>query len=861
MRQTVWCLALFLLAQVQPSRTVPDAGSGAEFPPQDQRIWNLQRTGVNAKLVARQLSAGSDDPALIGMLAERERLDEVVRILRRVVDGRPARIPDVFEGLLPDGLYRFRGDSQRELTASLRETVAAARKRLPELDREGAARAERVFLRIDAEAELGNWNLEARLARFVEEYRGTEAALLAEVELVGGGGVSQPKLDRLDGFIAAHPGTAAAAKALYLKGFQLQFNAIGTIEPRGSDPTERFIRLMTIARELESGSYPRGEWVDKAPSLVYGFFAPREAPIAPANIDRMLGAYQEFVRTHFRLDDESPAGNGIGYVVTAKMAELFERKGDEVGGIEGVLMNLEGSVPDPAAVRYLRALFYMKKAGPPDSPARVAMLSKARETLGGLSSENTGLYSQKALATLASLDLAEGDYTNARAAFQKYRSVYPRSSWSWVAGLRAGQCEERLGNPAGAAALYLEVARENGDLPLASVLGHAYAARANESAGDFAAALAEHKAALAGWDNDFGLTYSTYVRRTRGPDELFVVLRDEGEVAKPQLPHRIAQLERSLSLPGGALLERGRWMVSARRYADALSVLQEVQNEHARSATAAEARYLAHKARLQRALELADVENPDAAERTAIDELEALSREPVDFAVVAARIARASQLWRDGASEEAERLMMEALTAWHVQQRPSKPARGLEEDVVAIRSAAFLPAGGGVYGGERWNAFSWPEIPPLFAIVNPEVPVKLHDGEITRISLVQSLPGAASRVLFVDDEQLAVLRESIVKLGGTKRRQPGHVMETPNQPVGASMNILTLWNKFFAARPGHWGGWDLQTYPVITQIEFTNAERTKAAARVTVGYSGATVRLEKRDGKWIATELTDQWIT
>ena len=82
-----------------------------------------------------------------------------------------------------------------------------------------------------------------------------------------------------------------------------------------------------------------------------------------------------------------------------------------------------------------------------------------------------------------------------------------------------------------------------------------------------------------------------------------------------------------------------------------------------------------------------------------------------------------------------------------------------------------------------------------------------------------------------------------------------------DQPVGDSMQILSLFGRFFEARPGHWGGWELETYPQVTQIEFVNAERTKANAHVTIGYSGATVVLEKVDGKWRAVRLTNQWIT
>lgn len=144
--------------------------------------------------------------------------------------------------------------------------------------------------------------------------------------------------------------------------------------------------------------------------------------------------------------------------------------------------------------------------------------------------------------------------------------------------------------------------------------------------------------------------------------------------------------------------------------------------------------------------------------------------------------------------------------------------------------------------------------------MNADIRVKQHDGDVLRVTLIQDLPGA-QKTIFFDSEQIALLKAMIVKLGGSRRRAPGHVMETPNQPVGDSMQILRLWNEFFPARPGHWGGWELETYPVITEIHFTNAERTKAGAHVTIGYSGATAELEKENGKWIAKRLNQQWMT
>jgi hypothetical protein len=112
-----------------------------------------------------------------------------------------------------------------------------------------------------------------------------------------------------------------------------------------------------------------------------------------------------------------------------------------------------------------------------------------------------------------------------------------------------------------------------------------------------------------------------------------------------------------------------------------------------------------------------------------------------------------------------------------------------------------------------------------------------------------------------DKTMLDLLSRTIASLGGTKRRQPAAVMETPNQPVGESMNILALWNEYFPTRPGHWGGFEFTSYPRLTRIEFLDTTRTRAAVNVTIGYSGCTVVLEKRDGGWTPVRLTNEWIT
>src|SRR5262249_23218169 len=112
-----------------------------------------------------------------------------------------------------------------------------------------------------------------------------------------------------------------------------------------------------------------------------------------------------------------------------------------------------------------------------------------------------------------------------------------------------------------------------------------------------------------------------------------------------------------------------------------------------------------------------------------------------------------------------------------------------------------------------------------------------------------------------DDQQLVILTQVMTKLGGAKVRPWNDPRDTPNRPIGTALGVLAFWNRFFPARGGHWGGWVLETYPQIDEISFTDAARTRAEAKVTIGYAGCTVVLEKRGGDWKALALKDEWIT
>jgi hypothetical protein len=231
--------------------------------------------------------------------------------------------------------------------------------------------------------------------------------------------------------------------------------------------------------------------------------------------------------------------------------------------------------------------------------------------------------------------------------------------------------------------------------------------------------------------------------------------------------------------------------------------------------------------------------------------------------VLIGRVARATLLaLRDGRAA-GDPVMRRAFDDWLEFQAPAPvpPDPGtIDADVLAIRNVIFMPGGGGVYGTTRWNAFDWPVSLPQYMVVNPDIVVKREGAAPMTVTLRQSLPRHPN-VVFADRTDLEALTSVMRALGGTERGQPASVMATPNQPRGRSQEIRAFWNAYFPMRQGHWSGWELETYPTITDITFVDEARTKAEARVIIGYSGGTVLLVKERGVWRATEMTNFWIT
>ena len=255
-------LSLVLLgaAGSQPARPLSPV-SAAEFPPNDP-LFSLASRSKLAQLASDAARREPEAPETVRLLARAEDLDRMLQVMRRIVDTAPQRMADAFVAA-GDALWRFRGDDEqaRRRRETLRQIVIDARKRLPGLSPEEAARAERLFITADQIAadpefsrDRNNWI--RTLQQFVDTYAGSEAALLTRVEILSDGRATEAQFQALEAFARQHPGTTAAARAIYEIGFDLHtINTLGTIEPRGSDPIHRFQRMMTIVRELESGRY------------------------------------------------------------------------------------------------------------------------------------------------------------------------------------------------------------------------------------------------------------------------------------------------------------------------------------------------------------------------------------------------------------------------------------------------------------------------------------------------------------------------------------------------------------------------------------------------------------------------------
>jgi tetratricopeptide (TPR) repeat protein len=837
------CFAILLTASAFPavaySQQRPLA-PGADFPGEDHSVWLFVEQGLKNQAADLQLAKAPDSPETVALLMDAYRPGDALKVLQRIVERRPERMGAAFKAASKNA-YAFNDDG-RSYPPVLREIVARARQRLHELPREEAAEAAwyLLYLALPVPGETHvPWRDQQRA--FLAEYGGTQAALFAELNLLDEGEDIGTRI----AFARAHAGTAIGAQALSRAANRVLSNR----ESRGSDPTERLLQVAALARELQSGAYPDCEWVRLAPQLVIRSFA-SAPPFASENVPRVVAVLREFLVKDFDASPLDPFASGLGYLLTSKLPALFATGGSEpVAQIDRFLVDLETAVKEPGEVRYLRGLWYRQLADRiKEAVAREEWRRKSESTLLELAHAGSGFYNRKALATLASIDFKEKNCVVAVQRYREYRSRFPRSEWAWVAGLRMGQCEQFRGNWVQARKAYESVTSARGAVPPALVLAHTFAGRASEALDDFERARTAYERAERAWDQRFVDPYfGTYQFYTRLEEEPCSACdpRSKPDVSREWLHRRVTQLKRSLTLPGGTLLERGRFLATEGVWRKAVAPLDEFIRLYPDSTNAAEAHQLLTRAKLEIALLRAGPDATQEDRRAAVAAFESLASEPYGFSVFASKVARATLDSIIGSSSDAAALMSDALAEWHEHGAvlfASRSATALQQDIMDIRDAVFHPYAN--WPRHQFSHLNASDSPPPFFIATPDVRVKLHDDADVRVQAASRLaarPGA----LVLNEEQIAVLEHILTGFGETKGRTP---------------QIQWFWNRFFTMGPGHWGGWIIQTLPIVTEITFIDAARTTGAARIRTGYEGSTQLLTKMDGKWKVIGASGHWI-
>ena len=297
------------------------------------------------------------------------------------------------------------------------------------------------------------------------------------------------------------------------------------------------------------------------------------------------------------------------------------------------------------------------------------------------------------------------------------------------------------------------------------------------------------------------------------------------------MKQRVQRLTAAVASPPAALLERGNWLLEQRRWAEERTEFEQVSARYPGSAHVSAALYGARAARLRQALDRVKGPSPEGA----LSELEAIAAEPYDTVVTLSAIARASISRLQGEITRADAIMKEAISRARDQQRarPAAPAQNaLEQDVAAIRALIFKPRVGQPY-----------------LIVSSEVNVTLPDGEQATVPAVQPPPGL-DNVLFLNGREAELLRSIAI------------AFRTSDPNPSQANAVARLVADVLRGGPPAWGHLPVETHPVISRLEFTNAARTQATARVTTGSStGRAIVLQKVDGTWRVIRTGAEWIS
>jgi tetratricopeptide (TPR) repeat protein len=614
-------------------------------------------------------------------------------------------------------------------------------------------------------------------------------------------------------------------------------------DPSGppEDPTARFLKVVALIEQLDDPKYPPCGWIRESRQRVFTQYAGR-AYYSRENLDRLLSTYERFVLSHLRPSDVD--SGGLAYFINTKMRELYARRGD-AAGVEHMFDRVGIAFGDINIGRYMRARVTLSVQGPIEETRWE--LASGLALLDTMNASPGSPVHRRSLALRASAHFRLGQDDQALAAYDEYAERYPTSTWTWLAHIRAAELDEAHGRLESARSRYHRAAIAAWHEPAGQVAALVYSGRVSEELGNFDAAERDYRQALGLWRDRFADYISLDANRRRPRDADLGEWRDSLLVDRAGVQARVAELAVSADVPDRAVLERGRWLFKQHRWAEAIERLERWVAAFPTHQLAGNALDLAHQARVHLALNAGN-----AANAVDVAAIESIAQQPIDFGVLAARLARASLLWSGAGSDEerARRLpdvtssMERAFAEYHARQNERLPERRLNAvdlDVLAIRDLVRDPARLVLNDMKRGPGYR-------VGIVDPSIPVTFSSGARRTATIHRSLP-RRPWTLFLDQQQTQLL-ELVLS-----------VVDDPRNDRTV-LRLDELWQRFVGAQRGHMQPWSVAAYPATTAIHFLNAQRTKARVSVDLGdAAGTSVELEKRSGTWTVTRRLETWIS
>ena len=118
-------------------------------------------------------------------------------------------------------------------------------------------------------------------------------------------------------YVAAHPGTEAAAMAFHSRAFRASHRHTHD----GREQVDRLIELLRIVEELESGKFPRSRWTTGAAKLVFevSFY---DINLSQPDAERVLAALLPFLRSHPALTTNPVTSEAYLFMLESTLPEI-----------------------------------------------------------------------------------------------------------------------------------------------------------------------------------------------------------------------------------------------------------------------------------------------------------------------------------------------------------------------------------------------------------------------------------------------------------------------------------------------------------------------------------------------------------